>query len=270
VLPDVAGDGPGGSIVVRSLAWSNSSTAGTAGTGGGAGKVTLGAMMFSKAPDRSSPALFNAVATGRHIAKATLQLSKPGSTPYATYVLSDVTVKSFSTQGTGKDREEQFVLGLSVPSTAPPNPSFAFNALAPMPTLSEPRVGRMSVDGLPGSIDLTLNTWFAVNTGGQVAPTIGPFTVSKSTDASSAALLKRFITGEHTKKVTIELLQPGSEDVYSTYVLTDVVVTEYDLAGDARPLERLALDASKIESSVPVAGGGTVHTCWDRKLNATC
>ena len=270
LLPDIPGDGPGGSIVVRSLAWSSSATIGAQGTGGGSPKVTLGGMVFTKAPDRSSPALFNAVTTGRHIAKATLQLSKPGSAPYATYVLSDVTVRSFSTQGSGKDREEQFVLGLSLPSSAPPNPAFAFNALAPMPPLSEPRVGRMRVDGIPGSIDLTLNSWAAVNIGGQAAPTIAPFTVSKSTDAASATLLKRFVAGEHTKKVTIELLQPGSEDVYSTYVLTDVVLTEYDLAGDARPLERLALDAARIESSVPVAGGGTVHTCYDRKLNASC
>jgi type VI protein secretion system component Hcp len=128
----------------------------------------------------------------------------------------------------------------------------------------------MTVDGIPGSIDLTLNSWATVNTGGMAAPTFYPFVVSKAIDAHSAALLNRFFTSQHTTKVTIELLQPGSEDVYSKYVLTDVVIVGFNVTGDAAPLERLDLDAKRVESTVPLPGGGTARSCWDRVTNSSC
>ena len=70
--------------------------------------------------------------------------------------------------------------------------------------------------------------------------------------------------------MTIKLLQPGSETVYTTYVLTDVVVSSFAVVGDARPLERLGLDAARVESTTPVTGGEPIRSCWDRKLNASC
>jgi len=267
-LPGIQGDGPGGSIVVRSLSWSNNATVGVPGTGGGAPKVTLGGLAISKAPDRSSPQLYHAVASGQHLASATLRLAKPGSAPYATYAFTNVVVKSFSTQGHGTDREEQLALGLGLVSAS--NPGFGFDPEVALPAPAEPRVGRMTVDGIPGSIDLTLNSWAVVNAGGMPAATLLPFVVSKGIDHDSAALLKRFLSGMHTRDITIELLQPGSDDIYSTYVLTDVVIVGFNVTGDDVPLERLDLDAARIESTVPVAGGGTVRSCWDRKVNGSC
>lgn len=61
-----------------------------------------------------------------------------------------------------------------------------------------------------------------------------------------------------------------SETVYSTYVLTDVVVSSFAVVGDARPLERLGLSAARVESTTPVPGGEPIRSCWDRKLNASC
>jgi type VI protein secretion system component Hcp len=98
----------------------------------------------------------------------------------------------------------------------------------------------------------------------------GPFVVSKAVDSASSALLTRFASGAHTKAVTVQLLQPGSESVYTTYVLTDVVVSSFAVVGDVRPLERIGLEAAKIESTTPVAGGDPIHSCFDRLLNAGC
>jgi type VI protein secretion system component Hcp len=94
--------------------------------------------------------------------------------------------------------------------------------------------------------------------------------VSKAVDAASSALLSRFASGAHTKKVTIELLHPGSESVYTTYVLTDAVVSSFAVIGSGRPLERIGFDAAKIQSSTPVAGGPPIQTCFDRIANAVC
>ena len=102
-------------------------------------------------------------------------------------------------------------------------------------------------------------------------PTLfGPFVVSKAVDGASPALLSRHASGQHIPKVTIKLLQPGSETISTTYVLTDVVVSSLAVVGDARPLERLGLSAARVESTTPVAGGEPIRSCWDRKLNASC
>jgi type VI protein secretion system component Hcp len=266
LLAGVTGDGPGGSIGVRSLAWSNIVTPGAAG-GGAGGKTVFGDVVISKAPDRSSPLLFRRTATGEHSPSATVQLVAPGaSAPYATYTFKDVVVKSFRIRGAGDERSEEVVLGFS--SLVAGSPAFAFDPTAPLAPVTAPRVGRMTVDGVPGSIDLTLDTWLIASAGD--LPTVGPFTVSKPVDSRSAALFDRFRTGLHIKTVTVELLQPGSEDVYNTYVLTDVVLTGFDVAGDGRPLERIGLDAARIESTVPVPGGPAIRGCYDRKLAATC
>ena len=266
VLPGIAGDGPQGAIEVRSLAWSNV-LPGDPGTGGGAGaKVQWGDMVVTKAPDRSSPQLFKLATTGQQVATAQLELLAPGAqSPYATYTLKGVKVASFSTLGSGEERRDEVALRFD--PTLFPNPVFAFDAAAPLPAPSAPRVGRMTVDGIPGEAALVLDAWKV----GQAYPTLfGPFVVSKAIDGASPALLARHAAGQHIPKVTIKLLQPGSETIYTTYVLSDVVVSSLAVVGDARPLERLGLDAARVESTTPVAGGEPVRVCWDRKLNASC
>jgi type VI protein secretion system component Hcp len=266
VLPGIAGDGPQGAIEVRSLAWSNV-LSGDAATGGGAtAKVQWGDMVVAKAPDRSSPQLWKLAATGQQLATAKLELSAPGAqSPYATYSLKAVKVAGFSTLGAGEERREE--LALHFDPAVQPNPAFAFDPGAPLPAASEPRVGRMTVDGIPGEAALVLDAWNV----SQANPTLfGPFVVSKPIDGASPALLARHASGQHIPKVTIKLLQPGSETIYTTYVLTDVVVSSLAVVGDARPLERLGLTAARVESTTPVPGGEPIRSCFDRKLNASC
>ena len=256
---------------MRSLAWAN-----TTDTGGAVPKPVFGDVVLTKAPDRSSPQLWQRSATGQHLAQAVVTLLAPGVVaPYGTFTFKDVVVREVTTRGAGDERTEQVRLGFS--SLVSGSPAFAFDPSAPPALFSEPRVGRMTVDGLPGTMELALDTWGVANAGGTAGggggggiAAFAPFAVSKPVDDRSAALLARFRSGVHTKKITVDLLQPGSEDVYSTYVLTDVVIASYGIAGDARPLEELALDAARIESTVPVPGGQPVRACFDRKLLQSC
>ena len=266
VLPGIAGDGPQGAIEVRSLAWANVLTGDWATGGGAAAKVQWGDIVVAKAPDRSSPQLWKLAATGQQLATAKLELLAPGAqSPYATFTLKAVKASSFSTLGSGEQRRDE--VGLQFDPAVQPNPVFAFDPAAPLPAPSEPRVGRMTVDGIPGEADLVLDAWNV----SQANPTLfGPFVVSKAIDGASPGLLSRHASGQHIPKVTIKLLQPGSETVYTTYVLTDVVVTSLAVVGDARPLERLGLSAARVESTTPVVGGEPIRSCWDRKLNASC
>jgi type VI protein secretion system component Hcp len=228
--------------------------------------VQWGDMVIAKAPDRSSAQLWKLAATGQQLATAKLELLAPGAqSPYATYSLKAVKVASFSTLGSGDERRDEVALHFD--PAIQPNPVFAFDAAAPLPAPSEPRVGRMTVDGIPGEATLVLDAWNV----SQSNPTLfGPFVVSKAIDGASPALLARHASGQHIPKVTIKLLQPGSETIYTTYVLTDVVVSSLAVVGDARPLERLGLFAARVESTTPVAGGEPIRSCYDRKLNATC
>jgi type VI protein secretion system component Hcp len=265
-LPGITGGGPGGTIGVRYLAWSNVLSGDPfSGVGGGStAQPVWRDVMIAKAPDRSSPQLWKLTATGQHLPSAKLELLTPGaSAPYATYTLKDVTTTTFSTRGSGDERQDE--VGLSFNAASPP--TFAFDAAAPLPELAQPRVGQMTVDGIAGDIDIVQDAWNVANTG---TPQFGPFVVSKGVDGASSALLGRFASGMHTKKVTIKLLEPGSDSVYTTYVLTNAVVSSYATVGDGRPLERIGFDAAKYESTTPVAGSAPIHSCFDRLLNASC
>ncbi len=266
ILPGIAGDGPQGAIEVRSLAWSNV-LSGDVGTGSGTtGKAQWGDVVVAKAPDRSSAQLWKLAATEQQLATAKLELVAPGAqSAYATYSLKAVKVARFSTLGSGEERRDEVALHFD--AAVQPNPVFAFDPAAPLPAPSEPRVGGMTVAGIPGEAALVLDAWNV----SRANPTLfGPFVVSKAVDGASSALLGRFASGQHIPKVTIKLLQPGSETISTTYVLTDVVVSSLAVFGDARPLERLGLDAARVESTTPVTGGEPIRSCWDRKLNAGC
>src|SRR5262245_60261312 len=54
-------------IVSIKTSWTQSATVGSAGGGAGAGKVQVGPFLISKNLDRTSPALFLDVVTGRHV-----------------------------------------------------------------------------------------------------------------------------------------------------------------------------------------------------------
>ena len=85
-------------ITIESFGWGATQGATrSSGGGGGAGKVTFQDFHFVKATDKSSPALLQAVASGRHIKKATLFVRKSGGDQqeYLKVTLEDCLVSSF-------------------------------------------------------------------------------------------------------------------------------------------------------------------------------
>jgi type VI secretion system secreted protein Hcp len=88
------------------LAWSwGLSQSGTThmGSGGGAGKVNVQDLSFTKYVDKSTPDLLLACASGKHFDKATLVMRKAGDKPleYLTITMEDVMITSVSTGGSG-------------------------------------------------------------------------------------------------------------------------------------------------------------------------
>jgi type VI protein secretion system component Hcp len=266
VLPGVTGAGAAGSIDVKAIAWSSVLSPGSGPGTGMTSKPLWGDVMVTKDPDRSSGELWKLAVNGKHLASAKLELLQPGAAaPYATYTFKDVTVRKFSTLGTGTQHRDE--LSLHFDPAVFPNPVFAFDAAAPVPPLGEPKVGKMTAEGIAGESALVLDAW---SVGATDPSIIDPFAVSRPVDGASSAWLARFASGQHIKTITIELLQPGSDEVATTYVLKDVVVSSFAVVGDGRPLERLGLDAARIESTTPVRGGQPVRSCWDRTLNSSC
>jgi type VI secretion system secreted protein Hcp len=91
------------SILSYSLGASNPGSLGTSGGGAGAGKVSISSLSMLKAVDANSPALFTAVASGRHFAEATLTAQWGTAAASATmrYKLEDVLVESIQHSGGG-------------------------------------------------------------------------------------------------------------------------------------------------------------------------
>ena len=88
------------------LAWSwGMSQTGTThhGTGGGAGKVNVQDLSFTKHVDKATPVVIQACCTGRHFDKATLSARKAGDKPleYLTIEMKNVIVTSVSQGGSG-------------------------------------------------------------------------------------------------------------------------------------------------------------------------
>ncbi len=88
------------------LAWSwGMSQSGTThmGTGGGAGKVNVQDLSFTKYIDKATPNLMLFLSNGKHIKEATLTVRKAGETPLEYYVLklTEVMVTSLTTGGSG-------------------------------------------------------------------------------------------------------------------------------------------------------------------------
>jgi type VI secretion system secreted protein Hcp len=88
------------------LAWSwGASNSGSfhMGGGGGAGKVNVQDLSFTKYIDLASTDIFLATCSGKHFPEATLIVRKAGETPleYLTVTMQDVLITSYSTGGSG-------------------------------------------------------------------------------------------------------------------------------------------------------------------------
>src|SRR5450631_3919887 len=99
------------------LAWSwGMSNSGTfqQGTGGGSGKANFQDIAVTKYVDKSTADLIYACASGKHIAKGSLDVRKAGEQPleYLVYSLEKILVSSVSTGGSGG--EEQLTENISL------------------------------------------------------------------------------------------------------------------------------------------------------------
>jgi len=94
-------------IEVSSYSWgeSNAGAHFTAGSGAGAGKVSMQDLHFTAHVSKASPSLMLHCATGQHIPKAKLTVRKVGSEDggfdFLTITLTDVLISSFQESGSG-------------------------------------------------------------------------------------------------------------------------------------------------------------------------
>ncbi len=75
------------------------------GSGGGAGKATVGDLKFDRLVDRASPNLMKYCLTGKHIAEAVLTVRKAGGTPleYLKITMNDVIITRVQPSGNNSD-----------------------------------------------------------------------------------------------------------------------------------------------------------------------
>lgn len=81
-------------------------------------------------------------------------------------------------------------------------------------------------------------------------PNISEIVITKPNDDASVKLFQEAVAGTDGKKVTIEFVSTGSPGVkYLELKMENVLVSSYSMsgsAGDARPMESLALNFTKI------------------------
>src|SRR3990172_7048076 len=102
----------GKEIDVLSWSWGASQSGSTAMGGAGAGKVVMQDFHFTKSVDKSSPKLFEALATGKHLKDATFVIRKAGGEPheYLKFTFTDALISSYSTGGSsGEDRPTESI-----------------------------------------------------------------------------------------------------------------------------------------------------------------
>ena len=86
-----------GEIELVGFSWGVTNTGNPGGGGGGAGRAQFSDLSFTKRVDKSSPVLFLACASGKHIKEAQLSVRKAGraALEYLKIKLTDVLVTSF-------------------------------------------------------------------------------------------------------------------------------------------------------------------------------
>jgi type VI secretion system Hcp family effector len=130
-----------GWIEVESFSWGLSQSAGSPGSGGSAGKVSMQDFHFVADLSQASPQLFSAVAKGKHFPTAVLTLRQNGAEPrnYLKYELENVMISSYQAHGHGGAvPTDQFSLNFEEVKVnyQAPTPPGAANADAFFATLS--------------------------------------------------------------------------------------------------------------------------------------
>lgn len=108
----------------------NPTTIGSGTSGAGAGKVKFQDLHIVKTVDKSSPQLFQALTSGAHFTKATLNIRKAGGTSGFTYLTYEfdlvyvTDIASSATSGGDKPMEDvQFTYGALAIKYVPQNPN---------------------------------------------------------------------------------------------------------------------------------------------------
>ena len=100
-----------GEIELESFSWSETSSIGRTGTGGGAGKTDFGDLHVAMKVSKASPLLLLAGASGQHLKQAVLTARKAGKAQLEFLVikLTDVIVSSYSVGGSTADEPNDSV-----------------------------------------------------------------------------------------------------------------------------------------------------------------
>lgn len=252
----------------------------------GAPKAAFEGLEVTATPGADAPQLLTAVASGKHLASAKLEVTAPGAaSPTATLELGEMTVASFAVSGSGAERTEQ--MRLTVPSPGgsqaePPRLVWAAGAPA-LPTAGQ-KLGEMTLAGVTGTFDLISDPSAAVEPegwglvgpeatgggGGTSRPKFETFRVVKAVDSRSPELLDAMRFGKHFTLATIKVFVPGTTTPATTYELKDASFGSYHLRGGPVPIEELGFKFAAIKQTVPVAGGESKVGCWSPQENKAC
>jgi type VI protein secretion system component Hcp len=121
-------------------------------------------------------------------------------------------------------------------------------------------VAQVSFDGLPANLPVFSFTWGGRNTtsgpvgggGGTGKAILNGFTLTRKLDESSPLFLRRFLTGQLTKTVTLEVFDgPGSRQVAMKYTLSNVLISSFAHSGlgtadYSMPFDRMTLKFHKV------------------------
>lgn len=104
---DVSAEGFRGWFEVFSFSWGVSNHATVGGGGGGAGRATFSDLSVMKPAGKGSPALFVNCASGRHFARAEVDVAmstEGGPTVFEKFLLTDCMITSYQIGGSGGER----------------------------------------------------------------------------------------------------------------------------------------------------------------------
>ena len=214
--------------------------------------------VWKKKIDITSPPLFIAALTGRHVPQAVLTVLEQGPQPrFVIYKMKDAIVASID-QTAGSTSNEQIVLRFQRVEMETESTS----ARAPAP-------------GTPPSFNLSMNistlgsASFAVSSLNEGASTgqLHDLVINKPLDAASPKLMSASQSGQHLSEITITLT-PASGGEPLIYKMTDVVVTGDTQQGNASfQTEQVRLKPAKISIEYRSTSRGPVNAGYDVKAN---
>ena len=139
------------------------------------------------------------------------------------------------------------------------------------PVAAATPVGQLSIAGGPPVpiYAFGFGATATLATGGSGGGAVGKTQLSdvsfvKQADALSAAMFRNVVTGTRLPSVRVEIFQRGSSAVGSTFQLSDVVVTAFQVSG-GDGVESVSLAFERI--TLTVAGQSF---CWDAAAQVGC